>query len=100
MSNKRRSINSVEHEIASATRRKAELLAADPTVHRYGDVKPEDGRDVYHVLMHREDCGGGYVAYLWPWDFEQRFRIAYGRRDPDGLWSYEPPAGAKAVVRG
>lgn len=91
----RRAVSSVEAEIASANRRKAELLAADPTVHRYGDAQPEDGRDVYTVHLHREDRGGGYVAHLWPWDLEQLYRVTYGQHDPDSLWSYEPPAGAK-----
>lgn len=89
--------NSVEREIESANRRKAELLAADPTVHRYADSQPEDGRDVYTVYLHREDHGGGYVAHRWPWDLEQRYRVTYGPHDPDALWSYDPPAGAKEV---
>lgn len=93
----RRGVGNVEREVASAIRRRAEILAADPTLHRYADAQPEDGRDVYHVYMHREDYGGGFVAYRWPWDLEQRYRVTYGRHDPDALWSYEPPAGAKEV---
>lgn len=94
-----RTRDGIEAEIANAHRRKAELLSADPTVHRYGDLQPEDGRDVYDIFLHRETCGGGYVAHLWPWDLEQRYRVTYGRHDPDALWSYEPPAGAKEVIR-
>jgi hypothetical protein len=87
----------IERDLQSAMHRKAELLASDPTVHRYGDLKPEDGRDVYSIYMHRESHGGGYVAHLWPWDLEQRYRVTYGAHDPESLWSYEAPAGAKEV---
>ncbi len=96
---RRRTSGGTEHEVESAYRRRAELLAADPTVHRYRDLRPDDGRDVYHVRMHREDYGGGYVADFWPWDLEQRYRVTYGNHDPDSLWSYTAPAGAKEVHR-
>lgn len=93
----RRATSNADHEVTSANRRKAELLAADPAIHRYGDLQPGDGRDIYSVYMHREDCGGGFVAHLWPWDLEQRYRVTYGRHDPDALWSYTAPSGAKEV---
>lgn len=95
----RRPVDSFEREVADANRRKAELLATDPTVHRYGDLQPEDGRDVFSIYLHREAYGGGFVAHFWPWELEQKFRVMYGRHDPDALWSYETPAGAKEVIR-
>lgn len=96
---RRRKVDSYELEVARAEKRKAELLAADPSIHRRGDLEPEDGRDVYTVYLHREEYGGGFVAHRWPWDLEQKYRAMYGRdRSPDSLWSYTPPAGAKYVL--
>ena len=94
MTRRRTSTDRTDYEVESGHRRAAELLASDRTVHRYGDMQPEDGRDVYSIFMIREDYGGGYVADLWPWDLEQRYRVTYGPHDPSSLWSYEPPAGA------
>jgi hypothetical protein len=75
--------------------RKAELLASDPSIKRYADELPT--RDYYTVHLHREDCGGGYVAYRMSWELEQKFLATYGKHDPDSMWSYEAPKGAKEV---
>jgi hypothetical protein len=88
--------NTQEHEYESAVRRKAELLAANPTtIFRHGDASPE--REYYAIRMHREDCGGGFVASFTDWDLELRYRTTYGKYDADSLWSYSVPAGAKEV---
>ena len=82
-------------EAERAIVRRAELLASDPTIHRHGDTSPE--RDYYSIALHREDCGGGFVAHHTSWDLEQRFRVTYGKHDPDAMWSYEAPKGAKEI---
>lgn len=93
----KRKIDNYEQEVERARQRRDELVVSDPTVHRYGDQAPEDGRDVYSVYLHREDYGGGYVAHLWRWESELRYRALYGAHAPESLWSYDPPAGAKEI---
>ncbi len=84
-----------EAQYERALVRRAELLKSDPSIKRHGDEQPT--REYYSISLHREDCGGGFVAHLMEWDLELRFRAIYGRHDPDSLWSYEAPKGAKEV---
>jgi hypothetical protein len=59
---------SYEREVERAYKRRAELLASDPSIHRHGDVTPE--RDYYSIYLHRLDRGGGFVAHRTSWDLE------------------------------
>lgn len=90
-------IANTAREVDRAIVRKAELLASDPSIKRHGDEAPT--RDYYSIHLHREDYGGGFVAYHTPWQQEQRFLALYGKHDPDSIWSYEAPKDAKEVHR-
>lgn len=70
-------------------------LIAYRRIKRHGDELPT--RAFYQIYLHREDRGGGFVAYHTSWDLEQKYRALYGTRDAWSLWSYKAPKGAKEI---